>query len=85
MYNTRQLEKSGEVSYKEIGDLIGLDNEIDYLEESVEKGLVAYEFKWNPAKAANAKCPKAFAAAYPQARWFCISRENYVEFVTGLI
>lgn len=60
-------------------------NEIDYLEDSAEKGLVAYEFKWNPAKAATAKCPKAFAAAYPHAHWHCISRENYAEFVTGLI
>ena len=60
-------------------------NEIDYLEESAEKGLVAYEFKWNPAKAAKSKCPKVFAEAYPDARWQCISRENYVEFVTGMI
>ena len=60
-------------------------NEIDYLEESAENGLAAYEFKWNPAKAAHAKCPKAFAEAYPNARWRCISRENYIEFVTGRI
>ena len=59
--------------------------EIDYLEESAEKGLVAYEFKWNPAKAAKAKCPRGFASAYPAATWKCISRENYVEFITGLI
>ena len=60
-------------------------NEIDYLEDSAEKGLVAYEFKWNPAKAASAKCPKPFADAYPDANWICVSRENYVEFVTGRI
>ena len=60
-------------------------NEIDYLEESAEKGLVAYEFKWNPAKAAKAKCPRAFAEAYPDAKWHCVSRENYVEFVGGLL
>ena len=60
-------------------------SEVDYLEESAENGLVAYEFKWNPVKAAKAKCPKAFAEAYPDARWFCVSRENYAEFVTGLI
>ena len=59
--------------------------EIDYLEESVEKGLVAYEFKWNPSKAAKAKCPKGFASAYPEATWKCISRDNYVEFLSGLI
>ena len=60
-------------------------NEIDYLEESVEKGLVAYEFKWNPSKAAKTKCPKAFADAYPDARWHCVSRDNYVEFIGGLL
>ena len=60
-------------------------NEIDYLEDSAEKGLVAYEFKWNPAKAAKAKCPARFAAAYPDAVWKCISRDNYVDFVTGVI
>ena len=59
--------------------------EIDYLEESVERGLVAYEFKWNPAKAARARVPKRFAEAYPDAAWSCISRDNYVEFVTGRI
>lgn len=57
--------------------------EIDYLEESAEKGLVAYEFKWSDAKAADAKCPRAFAAAYPDAKWHCISRNNYVQFITG--
>ena len=59
--------------------------EIDYLEESAEHGLVAYEFKWNPAKAARACCPRGFAAAYPEARWLCVSRENYAGFVAGLI
>ncbi len=59
--------------------------EIDYLEESAEQGLVAYEFKWNPAKAIKARCPKNFAEAYPDAKWKCVSRDNYVEFVMGLI
>ncbi len=60
-------------------------NEIDYIEESIESGLVAYEFKWSPSKAQKAKCPKRFASAYPDATWKCVSRDNYVEFVTGLI
>ena len=60
-------------------------NGIDYLEESTKNGLVAYEFKWNPVKAAKASCPRNFAQAYPAATWKCISWENYVEFVTGLI
>ena len=60
-------------------------NELDYLEESAEKGLVGYEFKWNPAKAAKAKCPKVFAEAYPEAEWHCVSRDNYVEFIQGMI
>ena len=50
-----------------------------------ESGLVAYEFKWSPAKAEKATCPRAFANAYPDARWCCVSRDNYVEFVTGVI
>lgn len=57
--------------------------EIDYVEESAEKGLAAYEFKWNPQKAKRATVPKAFAEAYPEASWTCISRDNYVDFVTG--
>ena len=60
-------------------------NEVDYLEESAENGLVGYEFKWNPAKAAKAKCPKAFSEAYPEAKWHCVSRDNYVDFVQGAI
>ena len=59
-------------------------SEIDYVEEC-DGRISAYEFKWNPAKATNVKCPKAFAAAYPHASWHCISRENYVEFIMGLI
>ncbi|MBQ7189868.1 MAG: ATP-binding protein [Kiritimatiellae bacterium] len=58
-------------------------NEIDYLEESAERGLLAYEFKWSPGQATKARCPKAFAAAYPEASWHCVSRDNYIEFVTG--
>ncbi|MBR4676043.1 MAG: ATP-binding protein [Victivallales bacterium] len=57
--------------------------EIDYLEESSDKGIVAYEFKWNPLKAAKAKCPLHFSTAYPDAEWKCVSRKNYVEFITG--
>jgi len=51
----------------------------------VERGLVAYEFKWNPSQAARARSPKAFSEAYPDAAWTPVSRDNYVEFVTGLI
>lgn len=63
----------------------GGTSEIDYLEDSAESGLVAYEFKWSPAKAEKATCPRVFANAYPDARWCCVSRDNYVEFVTGVI
>lgn len=59
--------------------------EIDYLEDSAERGLVAYEFKWNPSQAARARSPKAFSEAYPDATWTPVSRDNYVEFATGLI
>jgi predicted AAA+ superfamily ATPase len=60
-------------------------NEIDYLEESSDQGLAAYEFKWNPVKAAKAKCPKIFADSYPEAKWRCVSRDNYVEFISGAL
>lgn len=81
---TNRLEERDVLSY--FWRTKGSDsNEIDYLEESAEKGLVAYEFKWNPAKAAKAKCPRAFSEAYPDAEWHCVSRENYVEFVGGMI
>ena len=58
-------------------------SEIDYVEEDATGGLSAYEFKWNPQKAAQAKCPRSFAAAYPDAKWRCVSQDNYVEFITG--
>lgn len=61
------------------------DGEVDYLEESPEIGLRAYEFKFSPAKAQKAKCPPKFASAYPEAVWNVVSRENYADFVNGLI
>lgn len=54
-------------------------NEIDYLEET-DGLLSAYEFKWNTAKA-NAKCPVAFSAAYPEARFQVITPKNVEEFL----
>lgn len=61
------------------------DGEIDFIEESADGAVAAYEFKWNPAKAAKAKCPRSFSAAYPGARWTVVSRDNYPLFVTGRI
>ena len=58
---------------------------LDNRTANVERGLVAYEFKWNPSQAARARAPKAFSEAYPDATWTPVSRDNYVEFVTGLI
>lgn len=55
--------------------------EIDWVEESAERGLRAYEFKWGSGS--RAKCPAAFAKAYPEATWTCVTRENYDAFVTG--
>ncbi len=52
--------------------------EIDYLEESDGK-LVAYEFKWNPAK--KTRISKTFLNAYPNSSIETINRENFVHFL----
>ena len=57
--------------------------EIAWVEESAERGIRAYEFKWR--NGARAKCPEAFARAYPEATWTCVTRENYDAFVCGEI
>ena len=59
------------------------DGEIDYVEETVDGQISAYEFKWNPEKAKKAKCPRKFATAYPQAQWKVISRDDFSGFVLG--
>lgn len=57
--------------------------EIDWVEESPEAGLKAYEFKWGGS--AKARCPEAFRKAYPDAAWTCVTRENYDAFANGEI
>ena len=59
------------------------DGEIDYIEESPDGGLHAYEFKYGPKQAAKTKRPEKFFRAYPEATWTVVSRDNYVRFVTG--
>ena len=61
------------------------DGEIDYIEESADGGIRAYEFKYSPEKAAKARCPARFAVAYPDAVWMAVSKGNFVEFVNGQI
>lgn len=53
--------------------------EIDYLEEE-DGQLCAYEFKWNDRKA-NAKCPVAFATAYPEAQFKVVTSQSIDEFL----
>ena len=53
--------------------------EIDWIEESAEHGIRAYEFKWGSG--AKARCPPAFIKAYPKATWHCVTRENFDAFV----
>ncbi|MFN8347008.1 MAG: ATP-binding protein [Spirosomataceae bacterium] len=51
--------------------------EIDCIEvKNLE--LEAYEFKWGNKKA---KLPKAFAEAYPDAKFEVITKENYLDFI----
>ncbi len=52
--------------------------EIDYIEE-VDGELTACEFKWSPER--KVKEPKQFLAAYPDARFKVIHRENADEFL----
>lgn len=53
--------------------------EIDYIEEE-DGQLHAFEFKWNDRKA-NAKCPEAFAKAYPGASFRLVTPKNIEEFL----
>lgn len=52
--------------------------EIDYLEEQGD-ALMAFEFKWNPRKAA--RIPSAFTRAYPEATTRVITPDNIGEFL----
>lgn len=52
--------------------------EIDLVEEREGK-LFGYEMKWG---AAPAKPPKEWLAAYPNASWQLINRQNYLELIT---
>jgi hypothetical protein len=42
--------------------------------------LYGYEMKWGKA---TPRSPKEWAAAYPEAGWQLINRDNYLEFITG--
>ncbi len=53
--------------------------EIDYIEESPQS-LSAWEFKWNPK--AKARIPKMFTKAYPEARCFVVTPDNFEDFLT---
>ena len=59
------------------------DGEIDYIEESSDGEISAYEFKMNPSKAAKARPPDRFAKTYPDAKWQAVSTDNYPAFVAG--
>jgi len=52
--------------------------EIDLVEEREGK-LFGYEMKWG---AARTKPPKEWLAAYPNASWQLINRQNYLELIT---
>jgi predicted AAA+ superfamily ATPase len=55
--------------------------EIDYLKVN-NLGIQAFEFTWNPN--ARVKFSKTFLNAYPEATRQVISRDNYLEFITGI-
>ncbi len=51
--------------------------EIDWVEYK-DGRLAAFEFKWSPREA---KVPKAFAEAYPEASFEVVHRNNYLSFI----
>lgn len=52
--------------------------EIDYLEDAGGR-LAAFEFKWSAER--NAKMPRSFSEAYPDATWEVINSENFHSFL----
>jgi hypothetical protein len=52
-------------------------NELDLVEERGGR-LSGYEMKWGKARP---RPPKEWAAAYPEADWQTINRDNYLEFI----
>lgn len=54
-------------------------SEIDYIEE-YDGVLHAYEFKY---KKSSARLPKTFLETYKHVEFTCISRENYLDFITA--
>ena len=55
--------------------------EIDFIEE-IDGKFSAYEFKYNPKKA-NVKCPLTFSNNYPEIPFSVVTKDNYMEFITG--
>lgn len=55
--------------------------EIDFIEE-LDGSFRAFEFKYNPKKS-SAKCPVTFSKNYPEIPFSVVTRENYMDFVTG--
>ncbi len=61
------------------------DGEIDYIEETTNGEIYAYEFKLNPKKATQTKAPAKFMKAYPSAIFRTISPANYPDFINANI
>jgi len=55
--------------------------ELDWLELKNDM-LSAYEFKWKDGKI---KFPKAFVEAYPDAKTHWINKDNYTDFLSGIV
>ncbi len=60
------------------------DGEIDYVEETAQGEIFAYEFKFNPKKADRTTAPAKFAKTYPQAVFRTVSVSNYPDFINGV-
>ncbi len=55
--------------------------EIDYVEDAGGK-ISAFEFKWSPDR--NAKIPRIFSEAYPNADWSVINSGNFQPFLENI-
>ncbi|RLD87875.1 MAG: ATPase, partial [Bacteroidetes bacterium] len=55
------------------------NQEIDWIEET-EKGLNAFEIKWNPKS--KARVPSQWQKAYGYSHFQVIDSENFLDFIT---
>jgi predicted AAA+ superfamily ATPase len=79
------FQLGSEVSYRELGQLVGADNEtVERYINLLEKVYILFtlEFKWSAIQ--KAKLPTSFKTAYPDSESMLVNRNNYTDFINGL-